>query len=79
VQEKLLRSAKSVGLITAATLLAELPELGKLDRKKIAALAACRRSKHFNNLENSMRLDGSFFTQIGLKMRHSWANFSCSV
>ena len=38
VQEKLLRSAKSVGLITAATLLAELPELGKLDRKKIAAL-----------------------------------------
>jgi len=37
-QEKLLRSAKSVGLITAATLLAELPELGKLDRKQIAAL-----------------------------------------
>jgi len=37
-QEKLLRSAKSVGRVTAATLLAELPELGKLDRKKIAAL-----------------------------------------
>jgi transposase len=37
-QEKLLRSAKSVGLVTAATLLAELPELGKLDRKQIAAL-----------------------------------------
>jgi len=37
-QEKLLRSAKSVGRVTAATLLADLPELGKLDRKQIAAL-----------------------------------------
>ena len=30
-QEQLLRSAKSVGQVTAATLLAELSELGKLD------------------------------------------------
>jgi len=37
-QEQILCSAKGVGRITAATLLAELPELGKLDRKKIAAL-----------------------------------------
>jgi transposase len=37
-QEQLLRSARSIGLVTAATLLAELPELGKLDRKQIAAL-----------------------------------------
>lgn len=37
-QEQILRSAKGVGRVTAATLLAELPELGKLDRKKIAAL-----------------------------------------
>jgi transposase len=37
-QEQILTSAKGVGRITAATLLAELPELGKLDRKKIAAL-----------------------------------------
>ena len=37
-QEKLLRSAKSIGPVTAATLLAELPELGQLDRKQIAAL-----------------------------------------
>ena len=37
-QEQLLGSAKGVGRVTAATLLAELPELGKLDRKKIAAL-----------------------------------------
>jgi transposase len=37
-QEDILCSAKGVGRVTAATLLAELPELGKLDRKKIAAL-----------------------------------------
>jgi len=37
-QEQLLRSTQSVGVVTAATLLAELPELGKLDRKQIAAL-----------------------------------------
>jgi transposase len=37
-QEKLLRSAKSFGPVTAATLLADLPELGQLDRKQIAAL-----------------------------------------
>lgn len=37
-QEKLLRTAKSIGPVTAATLLADLPELGMLDRKQIAAL-----------------------------------------
>jgi transposase len=37
-QEALLRSAKSIGPVTSATLLADLPELGKLDRKQIAAL-----------------------------------------
>jgi len=37
-QEQLLRSAQSVGVVTAVTLLAELPELGRLDRKQIAAL-----------------------------------------
>jgi transposase len=37
-QETLLRTAKSIGRVTAATLLADLPELGQLDRKEIAAL-----------------------------------------
>jgi transposase len=37
-QEKLLCTAKSIGPVTAATLLADLPELGQLDRKQIAAL-----------------------------------------
>ena len=34
----ILSSAPGVGIVTMATMLAELPELGKLDRKKIAAL-----------------------------------------
>jgi len=37
-QEQLLCSMKAVGPVTAATLLAELPELGKLDNKQIASL-----------------------------------------
>jgi len=35
---EILASAPGVGVVTMATMLAELPELGKLDRKKIAAL-----------------------------------------
>lgn len=34
----ILSSAPGVGMVTTATLLAELPELGKMDRKKITAL-----------------------------------------
>jgi transposase len=37
-QSEILSSAPGVGQVTTATLLAELPELGKLDRKQIAAL-----------------------------------------
>ena len=37
-QTEILSSAPGVGPVTTATLLAELPELGKMDRKKIAAL-----------------------------------------
>jgi transposase len=37
-QMEILGSAPGVGMVTTATLLAELPELGKMDRKKIAAL-----------------------------------------
>ena len=36
--EDLLQSAKGIGPVTSRTLLAELPELGTLDRKQIAAL-----------------------------------------
>ena len=37
-QIEILSSAPGVGRVTTATLLAELPELGKMDRKRIAAL-----------------------------------------
>jgi transposase len=37
-QTEILGSAPGVGMVTTATLLAELPELGKMDRKRIAAL-----------------------------------------
>jgi transposase len=37
-QTEILSSAPGVGPVTTATLLAELPELGKMDRQKIAAL-----------------------------------------
>jgi transposase len=37
-QTEILTSAPGVGMVTTATLLAELPELGKMDRKRIAAL-----------------------------------------
>jgi transposase len=39
VQEDLLRTVPGVGPTTARTLLADLPELGRLDRRTIAALA----------------------------------------
>lgn len=51
VHEDLLRSVPGVGPITARTLLAELPELGTLDRRAIAALVGvapfnCDSGKH---------------------------------
>jgi transposase len=36
--DDLLRSAKGIGPVTACTLIADLPELGRLDRRRIAAL-----------------------------------------
>lgn len=37
-QREILSSALGVGKVTTATLLADLPELGNLDRKRISAL-----------------------------------------
>src|SRR5205807_880840 len=37
--EDLLRSVPGIGPVTACTLIADLPELGHLDRRRIAALA----------------------------------------
>jgi transposase len=43
-KEDLLASVPGVGPIIARTMLAELPELGRLDRREITALAGLRRS-----------------------------------
>jgi transposase len=43
--EDLLSSVPGVGPVTSRSLIAELPELGALDRKKIAALAGLDRKK----------------------------------
>jgi transposase len=54
-QEKLLRTAKSIGPVTAATLLADLPELGKLDRKQIAALVGVAPLNHDSGKKRGYR------------------------
>ena len=54
-QEKLLCSAKSIGPVTAATLLADLPELGKLDRKQIAALVGVAPMNHDSGKKRGYR------------------------
>ena len=43
--DRRLRSAPGVGPVVAATLIAELPELGQIDRRSIAALAGWRPSR----------------------------------
>jgi len=54
-QEKILRSAKSIGPVTAASLLADLPELGKLDRKQIAALVGVAPMNHDSGRKRGYR------------------------
>lgn len=56
----LLRSVPGVGAVTTATLLAELPELGRLNRKQIAALVGVAPLNH-----DSGRKQGKRFTHGG--------------
>ena len=44
--KEILESAPGVGMVTSATLLADLPELGKMDGKKIAALVGVAPMNH---------------------------------
>jgi transposase len=56
-QEKaiIMQSVPGVGPVTAATLLAELPELGKLDRKKVAALVGVAPINHDSGKKKGKR------------------------
>jgi transposase len=52
---EILSSAPGVGPITTSTLLAELPELGKMDRKKIAALVGVAPMNHDSGKKRGYR------------------------
>ena len=52
---EILSSAPGVGPVTTATLLAELPELGKMDRKKIAALVGVAPMNHDSGKKRGYR------------------------
>jgi transposase len=54
-QTEILSSAPGVGMVTTATLLAELPELGKMDRKKIAALVGVAPMNHDSGRKRGYR------------------------
>jgi transposase len=54
-QTDILSSAPGVGPVTTATLLAELPELGKMDRKKIAALVGVAPMNHDSGKKRGYR------------------------
>jgi transposase len=54
-QTEILTSAPGVGVVTTATLLAELPELGKMDRKKIAALVGVAPMNHDSGKKRGYR------------------------
>ena len=54
-QTEILGSAPGVGPVTTATLLAELPELGKMDRKKIAALVGVAPMNYDSGRKRSYR------------------------
>lgn len=55
-QEDLLRSVPGVGSVTAQTLLAELPELGRLNRKQIAALVGVAPFNHDSGRQRGRRV-----------------------
>ena len=54
-QREILSSAPGVGQVTTATLLADLPELGKMDRKKIAALVGVAPMNYDNGKKRGYR------------------------
>jgi len=54
-QSAILSSAPGVGTVTTATLLADLPELGKLDGKKIAALVGVAPMNHDSGKKRGYR------------------------
>jgi transposase len=69
--ENLLRSVPGVGSVTSRTLLAELPELGRLNRKQIAALVGVAPLNH-----DSGTLKGRRTVWGGRVLRSTWLPWS---
>lgn len=60
--ERLLRSASGIGRVVSATLMAELPELGRLTRRQIAALVGVAPFAHDSGtLRGRRRVEGGRF------------------
>lgn len=60
--DKLLRSARGIGAVASATLIAELPELGKLNRREIAALVGVApMANDSGNTKGRRRVQGGRF------------------
>lgn len=60
--DKLLRSASDIGPVASATLIAELPELGKLNRREIAALVGVApMANDSGNTKGRRRVQGGRF------------------
>lgn len=55
-KEDLLRSVPGIGPVVSRTLLAELPELGQLNRREIAALAGLAPFNHDSGLQRGRRM-----------------------
>jgi transposase len=54
-KKQILESTPGVGIVTTATLIADLPELGKMDRKKIAALVGVAPMNHDSGKKRGYR------------------------
>jgi transposase len=54
-KKQILESTPGVGVVTTATLLADLPELGRVDRKKIAALVGVAPMNHDSGKKRGYR------------------------
>lgn len=63
-QEDLLRSFNGIGPVSARTLLIELPELGSLDRRKIAALVGLAPVAHDSGKRRGRRMIGGGRGQV---------------
>lgn len=63
-QSTLLRSVPGVGQVTATTLIAELPELGQLDRQQIAALVGVAPLNHDSGRKHGRRYTSGGRTSV---------------